>query len=75
MSLFATAKAGQEAESAERFFSAAASFLERLDGFMEQQKDEFEPELRELVGYALAHSGKRLRPIAMYLAGVSAGEI
>lgn len=73
MSLFATAKAGQEAESAERFFSAAASFLERLDGFMEQQKDEFEPELRELVGYALAHSGKRLRPIAMYLAGVSAG--
>ncbi|MGE9290339.1 MAG: polyprenyl synthetase family protein, partial [Puniceicoccales bacterium] len=69
----ATAKAGETPEFAERFFSAAATFLKDLDQFFDEQRSEFEPELRELVDYALAHSGKRLRPISLYLTGAGAG--
>lgn len=72
MPVFATAKAGGSPESAARFFSAAAPFLEALDQFFSDQRSEFEPELRELVQYALSHSGKRLRPISLYLTGASA---
>lgn len=71
MPVLATATAGKFPESAEKFFSVAALFLRELDEFFTNQCDEFEPELRELVEYALAHSGKRLRPISLFLAGVS----
>tara|TARA_R100000027_G_scaffold42073_3_gene31442 strand:- start:39062 stop:40099 length:1038 start_codon:yes stop_codon:yes gene_type:complete len=70
MSVFATAIAGEFPESAESFFSVAASFLKELDQFFVDQQDEFELELRELVEYALSHSGKRLRPISLYLTGM-----
>jgi len=71
MPVFATAKAGQIPESAEKFFLAATPFLTELDRFFWEQRLEFEPELRDLVDYALAHSGKRLRPIALFLTGES----
>ncbi len=72
MPVFATVNVGDSLSSPENFFSVAAPFLERLDQFFRDQRDEFEPQLRELVEYALAHSGKRLRPIALFLTGASA---
>jgi octaprenyl-diphosphate synthase len=69
MSGVATANNFRSPVTAERFFARAAPFLERLDRFLTSQKDEFEVELRDLVEYALEHSGKRLRPIALFLAG------
>jgi geranylgeranyl pyrophosphate synthase len=65
----ATAHRERGVDPAEPFFSAAAPFLDRLALFFEEQKEEFEPELSGLVDYALSHSGKRLRPIALFLTG------
>lgn len=56
----------------EAFFAFAGPFLERLDGHFGDMRDEFEPELRPLVDYALSHSGKRLRPLALFLTGAAA---
>lgn len=58
--------------SAEDFLASAGPFLERLDEFLNKTKCEFEPEVRELVDYALSHSGKRLRPLALFLTGARA---
>jgi len=44
-------------------------YLDALDGFLEQQVEELEPEIREMVRYALGHSGKRLRPILVAYGG------
>ncbi len=58
--------------AAEVFFAVGGPFLDRLDEFFDDLKNEFEPELRELVDYALSHSGKRLRPLALFLTGARA---
>lgn len=47
----------------------ARPFLDSLDTFLESQIVAFEPELRDIVAFALRHSGKRLRPILVFLAG------
>ncbi|MFA5257349.1 MAG: polyprenyl synthetase family protein [Opitutales bacterium] len=44
-----------------------------LDSFMEAEIGQFEPELRELVRYTFAHSGKRLRPILTFFGGWTGG--
>jgi len=68
--------AGQTLETAGDFFRVASPFLDRLDLFFSDLQEDFEPELRELVEFALGHSGKRLRPIALYLtANAGGGEI
>jgi len=69
MSASATLKSFEKRETAERFFALASPFLGALDRFLVGQQERFEPELRGLVEYALSHSGKRLRPIALFLAG------
>ena len=68
-----TANAGQPLETAGDFFRVASPFLDRLDLFFRDLQEDFEPELRELVEFALGHSGKRLRPIALYLTANSGG--
>jgi len=47
----------------------AQPFLLELDAFFQDLMQEFEPELRDPVAYALGHSGKRLRPTVLYLTG------
>ena len=43
--------------------------MSRLDAFLLREGAEFEPEVRDMVDYAFAHSGKRLRPILVFFAG------
>ncbi len=43
--------------------------LERLDLFLESQIDAFEPEIREMVAYALGSSGKRIRSMLLFYSG------
>jgi len=46
-----------------------APLMSQLDAFLEAETAEFEPEVREMVAYAFAHSGKRLRPILVFFSG------
>lgn len=48
--------------------------LEALAAFFEGEIDAFEPELRDLVRYCLGHSGKRIRPVLVFLSGARPGE-
>lgn len=43
--------------------------LERLNLYLEAQVDDFEPEIREMVAYALGVSGKRIRSILLFYSG------
>ena len=46
------------------------AFLADLNSFLLGQVEAFEPEIRSLAKYALENSGRRLRPILTYYAGV-----
>ncbi|MCH8475878.1 MAG: polyprenyl synthetase family protein [Opitutales bacterium] len=46
-----------------------APHLNALDGFLREQIVAFEPEVRELVEFCLQRSGKRIRPILLFLCG------
>lgn len=72
MPLIASQNREDAANSPLRFFETAGPFLARLDEYFAAMRSDFEPELRELVDYALGHSGKRLRPIALFLTGTDA---
>ena len=43
--------------------------LLKLEEFMWHQVEAFEPEIRDLVGYCLKNSGKRIRPILLFYSG------
>lgn len=43
--------------------------LEKLNQFLNDQINFFEPELRTLVSYSLAHKGKRIRPMLVFFSG------
>jgi len=45
--------------------------LQQLQRFLHGQVDAFEPEIRELVSYCLAHEGKRIRAILVFYSGWS----
>lgn len=40
-----------------------------LASFLEERVGEFEPEVQDLVRYAISHSGKRLRPLLVFMCG------
>ena len=66
--------------SSPRNFAALLELLQpgmrALDGVLREQVSHFEPEVRELAGYCLDSTGKRLRPLLVFLAGWSGrGEI
>lgn len=44
-------------------------YLEALDGFLQSQVGELEPEVHEHVRYVFGHSGKRLRPMLVAYSG------
>jgi octaprenyl-diphosphate synthase len=46
-----------------------APLMASLDAFLDAEDACFEPEVRELVRYTFAHSGKRLRPILVFFSG------
>ncbi|MCC5790388.1 MAG: polyprenyl synthetase family protein [Opitutales bacterium] len=48
-----------------------APHLNALDGFLREQIAAFEPEVQELVEFCLQRSGKRIRPILLFLCGDS----
>lgn len=43
--------------------------LRALDAVLQQQVAHFEPEVRELAGYCLESTGKRLRPLLVFMSG------
>ncbi|NRA27057.1 MAG: polyprenyl synthetase family protein [Opitutales bacterium] len=55
----------------DQLYAPIAPAMETLSRLLESQKDDFEPEIRELVTYTLANSGKRLRPILLFYTGMS----
>ncbi len=68
----AVANTGNAAPTAVRFgtiYEPVRPSLERLDIFLREQVDAFEPEIRELVAYTLANSGKRFRPLLLFYSG------
>lgn len=50
-------------------FLVIAPHLAALDRFMKDQAMQFEPEIREMAGYCLEASGKRLRPTLVFFSG------
>lgn len=67
---------GQNSQNKEKIFDIAGklifpihSHLEKLNGFLSAQINLFEPELKPLVEYSLAHKGKRIRPMLVFFAG------
>ncbi|MCC5805080.1 MAG: polyprenyl synthetase family protein [Opitutales bacterium] len=47
-----------------------AAHFEQLEMFLEAQVEAFEPEVRPLVRYTFGHSGKKIRPILVFYAGL-----
>jgi octaprenyl-diphosphate synthase len=50
-------------------FGIIAPQLAALDAFMKAQAAQFEPEIRDMAGYCLEASGKRLRPALVFFSG------
>lgn len=50
-------------------FACLAPHMAKLDEFLHEQLSEFEPELRDVVGYCLESSGKRIRPALVFFSG------
>jgi len=73
-----TAEAGRTGNAGKAGLAALtqplAPLLSQLDAFLEEESAAFEPEVREMVRYAFAHSGKRLRPILVFYSGWGAPE-
>ncbi|MBT6957131.1 MAG: polyprenyl synthetase family protein [Opitutae bacterium] len=57
-------------KSGQSGFQVPTDFLKRLNGFLGEQVESFEPEIRHLARYAVENSGRRLRPILVYFSGV-----
>lgn len=49
--------------------------LERVEGRIRAQAEEFDPAVEPYIGYILDTSGKRIRPALTFLAGGSTGEV
>jgi octaprenyl-diphosphate synthase len=50
-------------------FAELGPHLQALDGFLHDQLAQFEPEIRDLVGYCVDASGKRIRPALVFFCG------
>lgn len=50
-------------------FRRVGLHMAALDGFMRQQVEQFEPEIRNMAAYCLDTTGKRLRPTMVFIAG------
>ena len=50
-------------------FRRVAPQMGALDGFMQEQVANFEPEIRGMAAYCLESSGKRLRPTLVFISG------
>lgn len=50
-------------------FPRVAAHQAALDRFMQQQVEQFEPEIRDMAAYCLGSSGKRLRPTLVFISG------
>ena len=51
------------------FPESLRNHMASLSCFIEEQVNEFEPEIRELIAYSLANTGKRIRPILAFYSG------
>ncbi len=59
---------GSEPKSSS-LFASLAPHMQALDGFLDEEADRFEGEIRDLVRYCLGRGGKRLRPALVFFAG------
>lgn len=58
-----------EGANAARLLDPARDYLTELNGFLESQIIEFEPEVRPLVKFTFGHSGKMIRPLLVWFSG------
>jgi len=56
-------------------FARVKPHLVALDGFMREQVEQFEPEIRPMAAYCLDTTGKRLRPTMVFISGWKAGQV
>lgn len=56
-------------------FQNLAPHLAALDVFLQDQVKRFEPEVRDMAAYCLESSGKRLRPVLVFLSGWGDGRV
>ncbi len=68
-----TSKDSETTNEKAKLFALAEPYLSALQEFFRKEILEFEPEVQELVEYALTNSGKRLRPILVYMSGAGIG--
>jgi octaprenyl-diphosphate synthase len=55
-------------------FALLKPHMAELDGYLREQLDAFEPEIRGMADYCVDTSGKRIRPALVFLSGWTAGE-
>lgn len=60
---------GRESAAPGSILACLAPHMAKLDEFLHGQLSVFEPELRDLVGYCLENSGKRIRPALVFFSG------
>jgi octaprenyl-diphosphate synthase len=53
----------------QEIYTPVSAYLNALDGFLNEQLGELEPEIREHAAYVFSHSGKRLRPMLVAYSG------
>lgn len=53
----------------EELVAPYAGAYARLEAFLHEQVGEFEPEVQPLVRYTFSHSGKKLRPLLVFMSG------
>lgn len=68
MSSRITARTSSGKDSSE-LFRMLAPQMAALDGFMREQVNQFESEIREMAAYCLDTTGKRLRPTLVFISG------
>lgn len=68
------AEKGQVNLLAEHLLAPMQAHLDGLTAFMEEQVGEFEPEVRESVGFSFRHKGKRLRPLLVFYSGLTVAD-
>ncbi|MCC5834979.1 MAG: polyprenyl synthetase family protein [Opitutales bacterium] len=55
--------------NAAEILEPVAGHLEQLEDYLQSQIEAFEPEVQPLVEFTLGHSGKKIRPVLVFLSG------
>ena len=53
----------------------AEAYLDAINLFIDEQVNDFEPEIQDLIQYCLVKGGKRIRPVLVFFSGYQATEV